>query len=104
MGFCRGQKFLAFIYLTWLLDVVNALHFYLDASERRCFIEELPTDTVVEGLSCYSSWSILMLIQIGHYRALEWLDSEQKYVENNHLGIVVEVDVCYLLWFLLHKG
>lgn len=27
----------------------NALHFYLDANEKRCFIEELPTDTVVEG-------------------------------------------------------
>jgi len=30
--------------------VANALHFYLDANEKRCFIEELPTDTVVEGL------------------------------------------------------
>jgi hypothetical protein len=27
----------------------NALHFYLDANEKRCFIEEIPTDTVVEG-------------------------------------------------------
>lgn len=33
-----------------LLHVTNALHFYIDASERRCFIEELPTDTVVEGV------------------------------------------------------
>ena len=30
----------------------NALHFYLDTNEKRCFIEELPTDTVVEG-ACY---------------------------------------------------
>jgi hypothetical protein len=30
---------------------VNALHFYLDANEKRCFIEEIPTDTVVEGAS-----------------------------------------------------
>jgi hypothetical protein len=28
----------------------DALHFYLDANQHRCFIEELPTDTVVEGL------------------------------------------------------
>lgn len=28
---------------------VRALHFYLDADEKRCFVEELPTDTVVEG-------------------------------------------------------
>jgi hypothetical protein len=29
--------------------VAQALHFYLDATDHRCFIEELPTDTVVEG-------------------------------------------------------
>ena len=29
----------------------------------------------------------------GHYRALEWSESEQKYVENSNLGILVEVDV-----------
>lgn len=27
----------------------NALHFYLDADEKRCFLEEIPSDTVVEG-------------------------------------------------------
>ena len=35
--------------LLHFLTVVNALHFYLDANEKRCFIEELPSDTVVEG-------------------------------------------------------
>jgi len=28
----------------------SALHFYLDTNQKRCFIEELPTDTVVEGM------------------------------------------------------
>ena len=27
----------------------NALHFYLEVDEKRCFVEELPSDTVVEG-------------------------------------------------------
>jgi len=54
---------------------VNGLHFYLDANQKRCFIEEIPTDTVVEG----------------HYRALEWYEPEQTYAENLQLGIVVEV-------------
>lgn len=58
-----------------LVAFANALHFYLDANEKRCFIEELPTDTVVEG----------------HYRALEWSDSTQAYVENPELGILVDV-------------
>ena len=30
--------------------VANALHFYLDAGQRRCFIEELPANTVAEGI------------------------------------------------------
>jgi hypothetical protein len=29
---------------------VQALHFYLDATDHRCFVEEIPTDTVVEGV------------------------------------------------------
>ena len=32
-----------------LITTVHALHFYLDANEKRCFIEELPSDTAVEG-------------------------------------------------------
>ncbi|KDR65741.1 hypothetical protein GALMADRAFT_260151 [Galerina marginata CBS 339.88] len=59
----------------FLVCSVNALHFYLDANQKRCFIEEIPTDTVVEG----------------HYRALEWSEHEQKYTDNPELGIIVEV-------------
>lgn len=37
----------------WLLflfiGATNALHFYLDSYEKRCFLEEVPRDTVVEG-------------------------------------------------------
>jgi len=54
---------------------VNALHFYLDANQKRCFIEELPTDTVVEG----------------KYHALEWQEDKQLYLTNPDLGIIVEV-------------
>jgi hypothetical protein len=28
---------------------LQALHFYFDSSEKRCFLEELPSDTIVEG-------------------------------------------------------
>ncbi|KAF9028873.1 hypothetical protein BDZ89DRAFT_986416 [Hymenopellis radicata] len=56
--------------------LANALHFYLDANEKRCFIEELPTDTVVEG----------------HYRALEWSEAQQNYIKDEELGIHVEVE------------
>ncbi|TFK71616.1 hypothetical protein BDN72DRAFT_793546 [Pluteus cervinus] len=63
-------------FLLFTAATANALHFYLDANQQRCFIEELPTHTVVEG----------------HYRALEWDEGQQKYVNNEELGIIVEVE------------
>ncbi|KAI0763793.1 emp24/gp25L/p24 family/GOLD-domain-containing protein [Trametes elegans] len=76
MALSRRPPLLSLCLLLFFAAVANALHFYLDTNEKRCFIEELPTDTVVEG----------------HYRALEWSETEQKYVENPNLGILVEVD------------
>jgi len=69
----RAWSLLSCLFL--FISTVNALHFYLDANEKRCFIEELPTDTVVEG----------------HYRALEWNEQEQVYGINDELGILVQV-------------
>ena len=43
----RARSLLSCLFL--FISATNALHFYLDANEKRCFIEELPTDTVVEG-------------------------------------------------------
>ncbi|OJT09831.1 Transmembrane emp24 domain-containing protein 4 [Trametes pubescens] len=76
MALLRRPPLLSLCLLLVFAAAANALHFYLDTNEKRCFIEELPTDTVVEG----------------HYRALEWSESEQKYIENPNLGILVEVD------------
>jgi len=59
-----------------LSTCARALHFYLDADEKRCFVEELPSDTVVEG----------------HYRALEWDEAKNVYVARDELGIQVDVD------------
>ncbi|GJJ11399.1 hypothetical protein Clacol_005632 [Clathrus columnatus] len=58
-----------------LISFVNALHFYLDSNEKRCFIEELPSETVVEGA----------------YRALEWDEKTQTYTNHTELGIQVDV-------------
>ncbi|KAG6332516.1 hypothetical protein ID866_6566 [Astraeus odoratus] len=62
--------------LLLLITTVHALHFYLDANEKRCFIEELPSDTAVEG----------------HYKALEWNEAAREYVLEPNLGIVVEIE------------
>jgi len=69
------MQFTLFSFILCIASAANALHFYLDANQKRCFIEELPTDTVVEG----------------HYRAREWSELQQQYAENPDLGIIVEV-------------
>ena len=43
------MRFLLPLLLSFVSSI-HALHFYLDANQQRCFIEELPTDTVVEGM------------------------------------------------------
>jgi p24 family protein alpha len=47
----RRSPLLTLLTLLVLASAAHALHFYLDANEKRCFIEEIPTDTVVEGQS-----------------------------------------------------
>lgn len=39
-----------------LLHLSSALYFYLDAGENRCFLEELPKDTIVVGESLAVAW------------------------------------------------
>lgn len=78
----------------------SALHFYLDLSEKRCFIEELPTDTVVEGCTLTSELCPPKLMKnIGHYRAQEWHEEEQQYKLNPSLGILINVDASVPCFF-----
>ncbi|KAI0028345.1 emp24/gp25L/p24 family/GOLD-domain-containing protein [Vararia minispora EC-137] len=70
----RSIPLLFFFFLS-LATLSSALHFYLDSGETRCFIEELPNETVVEG----------------HYRALEWEEQSQAYRVNPELGILTEI-------------
>ena len=50
MAALRRPPLLSLYILFLFVAATNALHFYLDTNEKRCFIEELPTDTVVEGM------------------------------------------------------
>ena len=50
MAFPRRPPLVSLFLLLFFAAAANALHFYLDTNEKRCFIEELPTDTVVEGM------------------------------------------------------
>ncbi|EEB88936.1 hypothetical protein MPER_13029 [Moniliophthora perniciosa FA553] len=65
------RHFLWSLYFALISGLASrALHIYLDANEKRCFIEELPTNTVVEG----------------HYKALEWSEAQQQYILDRQFG------------------
>ncbi len=57
--------------------VAQALHFFVDASAPKCFVEELPKDTLV----------------VGHYNAEEWDDQRQAWVKHDGISIFISVDV-----------
>ena len=70
-----------------LLSPVYSLYFYLEGSQTRCFLEDLPKDTLVVGQSCYSK------LTIGQFRAEEWNSETNQYTVNPNLGIKITVDV-----------
>lgn len=53
------------------------LYFYTEVGEEKCFIEELPVDTVV----------------VGHYMAETWHSDKNAYVIEDDMGIRVSVVV-----------
>lgn len=82
------------------------MHFYFDTDETRCFLEELPSDTIVEGklasgrkghLSfCWlglAVWEHETDPLLGHYSCLLWDEATSRYVDESEIGIHVEVQV-----------
>ncbi|KAL7004152.1 emp24p/erv25p- protein [Cystobasidiomycetes sp. EMM_F5] len=59
--------------LALLFSQAHALYFYLQAGETRCFLEELPKDTIV----------------VGHYKAEEWTVDDARWIINDRLGIQI---------------
>ncbi|CAJ0767748.1 8161_t:CDS:2, partial [Entrophospora sp. SA101] len=65
---------IVFFILTFsLIRSSSALYFYLEGNDPKCFNEELPKDTLV----------------VGTYKAEEWSDAQQQYIENTQLGIQI---------------
>lgn len=54
----------------------QALHFYVETDETKCFFEDLPKDTIV----------------VGKYEAYEWDAEKNDYVNSDHLQIEITVD------------
>lgn len=58
------------------------LYFYLDSDAKKCFLEELPNDTVV----------------VGHYMAEVWDKASEKFIIKDDLGIAIQVKVSFVLF------
>ena len=56
--------------------VAQALYFYVDGTAPRCFVEELPKDTLV----------------VGDYKAEEWDDKKKAWASHDGLNIYISVD------------
>jgi hypothetical protein len=71
-----------------LLSPASALYFYLEGSQTRCFLEDLPKDTLV----------------VGHFKAEEWNAEANAYNINANLGIKITVDVLAYQFSLIYIG
>jgi len=60
-----------------LASTARALYFFIDGTTPRCFLEELPKDTLV----------------VGNYEAQEWDESRQQWEKHDGVNIYISVDV-----------
>lgn len=67
----------ALLPLLGLSSVAQALYFFIDGQTPKCFIEDLPKDTLV----------------VGHYSAEEWDDHRQAWWKHDGISVYISVDV-----------
>src|SRR5690606_25674694 len=71
------RKMRPLLSLLALSGAAQALFFYVDGSKPRCFVEELPKDTLV----------------VGDYKAEEWDPKQKQWTSHDGLNIYISVDV-----------
>lgn len=67
----------AILPLLSLSTVAQALYFYIDGTQPKCFYEELPKDTLV----------------VGHYTAEEYDENSRSWSKHDGLSVYISVDV-----------
>ncbi|RCI09298.1 hypothetical protein L249_1453 [Ophiocordyceps polyrhachis-furcata BCC 54312] len=65
----------AILLLASLLSLAQALHYYIDVGRTKCFLVELPKDTLV----------------VGHYTTEEW-DDHSSWQQHAGIGVYISVD------------
>ncbi|KAF2002682.1 hypothetical protein P154DRAFT_520797 [Amniculicola lignicola CBS 123094] len=64
------------LFIAALAVPIQALHFFIDGAQQKCFFEELPKDTLV----------------VGHYEAFVYDDNSKTYVANPDVGVFITVE------------
>ena len=73
---CKIMKLLSIVFVSLLVHYCSALYFHIGEKEKKCFIEELPEDTLVTG----------------KYRAQLWDKRSNQFLESTPgMGMHVEV-------------
>lgn len=83
LGMRRSLFVSAVLTLLLLAQSVSPLYFYFEAGQSKCFMEELPVDTIVVGHYLAEEWSD----KLGHYDIPTDLNIGivVKHVETNHI-------------------
>ena len=79
--------------LCTLLSPTYALYFYLEGSQMRCFLEDLPKDTLVVGAFLGSCLVDRTNPCAGNFKAEEWNSETNAYTINPNMGLKITVDV-----------
>ncbi|KAI9294656.1 hypothetical protein K502DRAFT_316684 [Neoconidiobolus thromboides FSU 785] len=75
MKFSKYLTSIAALSCGLFLTGVNSIHFYLNGSETKCFIEDLPNDTVV----------------VGKFKAEGYIEESQTYQESQKYTVSIDV-------------
>ncbi|KAK3045068.1 hypothetical protein LTS18_014648, partial [Coniosporium uncinatum] len=72
-----GPQSMMLLFLLALIVIPSqALYFYMDGSQAKCFFEDLPKDTLV----------------VGHFDALQYNDATKAYEPDPNIGIYISVE------------
>lgn len=76
----------AILPLLTLSGVAQALYFFIDGTQPKCFYEELPKDTLV----------------VGHYNAEEFDENTRTWSKHDGISVYISVDVCPPIYLSLY--
>jgi hypothetical protein len=70
----------------------NALHFYMQGGQPKCFFEELPKDTLTVGKTPPTARSPRLTLPKGHYEVQQYNVDAKEFQPDSSVGLYITVD------------